>query len=205
MSLLSIVISNNFLTICSDGQLTLGEDEVFGNGYKKFLKVNENLVLGFTGNKELSELFIKNLRENFILYTMTLEELQNLSNVFLSSITGSLMADGSEFKTSLIVAGKDNNGNISCVSNMRVRETVETEWHTVNKNSVEDIKFIISSPSDITENLNDKFVDIVKKFHFKQSKNTAQQIIKCQKQLNKYVSEKSKQVNNVTFCEKIIF
>jgi ATP-dependent protease HslVU (ClpYQ) peptidase subunit len=65
MSFVSVIAGVDFLSIMTDGRVTLGET-VWQEDYPKYKKINDKIVIGYAGHKEHIELLLNSLNYSVV-------------------------------------------------------------------------------------------------------------------------------------------
>ncbi|WNF35251.1 hypothetical protein RJD24_12325 [Bacillaceae bacterium IKA-2] len=188
MSFISIVARDKFITVVSDGlvvDLNTGIEKE--QDFKKFSKIAQNQFVAYAGNKGVGEAIAETLP-----YTTKLYRLDEVSAMIHRRVLREIPVD----QASILVA-------IGGVSDLGF-----IEFHTFSNNPEIQLTTYQPKGDDIMycylfgRNVvyDDKQLDAV--FHNSLRKigiNTPNKIIKAQKELNHYVSDRDKTVNNRTF------
>lgn len=186
MSLVTIMATDKFITLMSDGRVISDSNEITDENYQKFLSLsNGKKFIAYAGTKDICEIFVSTIR------TMV-EEGHSFTDInFVLS---------ESMKTIAIPEGR-----IALISYGGLNDDNELVFYTVDSLNPDDISlfkptekkysYAILSNSEQKDDYSKKFVEYMKEIGI----NSPSDAIQAQKLLNSYVAENDISVNNVTY------
>lgn len=184
MSFISIIATENFITVVTDGQVTK-DGKAVENNYKKYKKISNNQFIAFGGAKEICETFIKNLdflgNEQYDLQTLA----TNLSNAIKQ-------IPYETYRILFVIGGLNARNQIEFYSFSNIPESQDQYSNPKG----DEISYAFLSSPDIDDSHFEKhLIEYLSITGF----NTPNKCIKAQKMLNSYVETIDNTVNKTTF------
>lgn len=186
MSFVSVVATEGFVTIMSDGRVKkVGSGEIIQEDYQKFIRVqNDKAFIAFAGIKELCEAIAINIKKT-IEEGMSFDKIQKILKLTITQIIPSEL-------TVMFAFGGLNHSN-------------EIEFYSYNSKYKKELHFkpvddqiayaFLNNSSASEDEFNNKFINILRETGFSSPSST----IQAQKLLNEFVVTKDNTVNNKTF------
>lgn len=197
MSLVTVVLEDKCISMCSDGQITGETGEVIDHNFKKIKKVNARLLIGCTGSAEVTKILFSQLDGLLNKDVITFEDLNSQIGSFSRDIKGGNFSNGTIFEVAFFVCGFDRQKKAKCVVYQRKGLNVTHESYVINRN--DEILFIANDPIDVKTKSFSRFNRMMKFTN----PNNIKDVANIQKKLNEIVSKESSSVNNNVFTEII--
>jgi hypothetical protein len=184
VSFVSIIAQESFITVVSDGQVTL-DGEILESHYKKFKRISKDQFIAYTGSKEICEELIKHL-----VYLQDKKYNLQLIADELYSVVKEIPFK--PLKALLAVGGINDIGNVQFYTFSNIPNA---EFLTFQPKNDEISYAFLSSEHVDDEELENDLIQYLSKTGF----NTPNKCLKAQKMLNAYVETIDETVNKNTF------
>jgi len=184
LSFVSIIATVNYVSVMSDGRITGDDNGILDEKHQKVLRLNENLIIAYTGRIEGINIFLHGLGE--------IKKDDDWTQIASDSYEKLINSPLKRHKMAFVFAGKNQHGEIEFC-------TFSTFGHPFSTmKSVENNEFchaILVGP--YTRGLDTE--DIIRKAITEGKCSRLEQVIELQKQLNDYVATLDSTVNTVKF------
>lgn len=187
MSLVSVVLKENHITIMSDGRVTDDQMKSVDENYQKFKIISPKQFIGFAGNKEYCELIVSQIKYSEVMYNLSVisEEILEFS-----------IENAGEAKWNFVLGGIDIDGMISAYYLNRASSKVN-----LFKPQGEDINYLYLHN---TKEVSDKKVEeVFRKSLNKRKNNSVFEFYNAQKEFNDFIASYDPSVNKIKFKHRI--
>ncbi len=194
MSFVSVVVSNQFITVMSDGRVSGDNGIIIDERYKKFKRISPKQFIAYAGRREVCESIVNQIEytgdQRYDLYDVTLKIKQVVTSDELRS-TNALFAIG----------GLDIDGILRVYS---ISNAIDERIDPIQSKSEDGLSYKFLTSPHIVESIEkdkmeEQFIGFLQKTGF----NTPNKCLKSQKLLSNFISEIDKSVNKVTYSLQI--
>lgn len=188
MSFVSVIQTEKFITVVTDGQVTSTSDKtILQKNYKKFKKISPNQYIAFAGSKGLCEMLLEFLP--FKEQGYVLEQIVPEIKEFISKIP-------SQLGRLLISVGGVNEKEQLVIYKLSNHEGTDIEKFQATG---DDISFTFLHNGSAEENLGGDLTEVLIQLIREIGYNTSNKTIRVQKRLNDYVADVDDSVNKIAF------
>ncbi|MGX5574892.1 hypothetical protein ACWKTS_26660 [Bacillus toyonensis] len=188
MSFVSVIQTEKFLTVVSDGQVTNESDKtIIQKDYKKFKKISPNQYIAFAGSKGWCELLLEDLPFK--------EKGHNLEQI-VSGMKESISKLPFELGKSLLSVGGVNEDEKLVIYKLSNQE--DTEIDRVQA-SGDGISYALLYNGSMEERVGRSLEKVLLEYIREIGYNTPNKAIRIQRKLNNYIADVDDSVNKITF------
>lgn len=188
MSFVSVIQTEKFITVVSDGQVTNESDKtIIQKDYKKFKKISPNQYIAFAGSRGWCELLLEDLPFN--------EKGYNLEQIVLGMKESISKLPFELGKMLLSVGGVNADGKLVAYK-LSNHEGSEIESFQASGDDISYTFLYNGSAEDrLGGDLEKVLLDCIREIGY----NTPNKAIRIQKKLNNYIADVDDGVNKITF------
>lgn len=194
MSFVSVVATEKFVTIMSDGRVVnMDTGDLVEENFQKYVKVNEKAFVAFSGTKDTGEIIARKIAESI----HEGEEFVKIHQILVMTIEGMRELITDDRPVSIVFGGFNSKGEAEVLS---YASKSKQSLHYKPKGDEFATIFLTGARSSLTqEEIYNVFEGFMKDTIQGDSNPSPTLIIQSQKLMNNYIADRDDTVNKTTF------